>query len=135
MPRLGTRSRENLDTCDRRLVEVCHRVIEIVDFAVVEGHRGQELQELHYAEGRSKVRWPNGAHNQNPSKAVHLLPWPFDSERDWLNFRHFDQLAGIVRGVSAMLGIRIRWGGDWDCDWDLHDQSFNDLLHYELRPL
>jgi peptidoglycan L-alanyl-D-glutamate endopeptidase CwlK len=27
---------------------------------------------------------------------------------------------------------RIRWGGDWDMDNDLSDNTFNDLVHFEL---
>ena len=34
-------------------------------------------------------------------------------------------------GVAAAEGIKIRWGGDWDRDNDLADQSFNDLVHFE----
>jgi peptidoglycan L-alanyl-D-glutamate endopeptidase CwlK len=35
-------------------------------------------------------------------------------------------------GIAAKMGIKIRWGGDWDRDEELHDQTFFDLPHFEL---
>ena len=40
--------------------------------------------------------------------------------------------GGFVKGVASQKGIKIRWGGDWDSDNDLHDQNFIDLPHFEL---
>ena len=44
----------------------------------------------------------------------------------------FYYFGGIVRGIALEMGIRIRWGGDWDGDHTLNDQNFNDLLHFEV---
>jgi len=30
------------------------------------------------------------------------------------------------------MGIRLRWGGDWDGDTELDDNKFDDLPHFEL---
>jgi hypothetical protein len=39
-------------------------------------------------------------------------------------------------GIGLVKGINLRWGGDWDRDSDLKDQTFNDLGHIEVvRPL
>ena len=35
-------------------------------------------------------------------------------------------------GVADMLGVSIRWGGDWDKDYDEKDERFRDLPHFEL---
>ena len=35
-------------------------------------------------------------------------------------------------GRAVELGIRLRWGGDWDGDNELRDQTFNDLVHFEV---
>ena len=40
-------------------------------------------------------------------------------------------MAGLVLGIAAVFGIKIRWGGDWDSDNDLNDQKFMDLAHFE----
>ena len=41
--------------------------------------------------------------------------------------------AGFVKGIALMLGIPIRWGGDWNGNNDLKDNNFDDLPHFELR--
>jgi hypothetical protein len=41
--------------------------------------------------------------------------------------------AGYVKGIAMMLGIPIRWGGDWNSNNDLKDNNFDDLPHFELR--
>jgi hypothetical protein len=43
--------------------------------------------------------------------------------------------AGFVMGLATAmnLGDRIRWGGDWDGDHELTDQTFDDLVHFEMR--
>jgi len=50
---------------------------------------------------------------------------------DW-DKRPFDHFAGVVRAVAYEMDISIRWGGDWDGDWNLFDQTFNDLVHFEV---
>ena len=30
------------------------------------------------------------------------------------------------------MNIKLRWGGDWDRDTQVKDNSFDDLLHFEL---
>ncbi len=50
-------------------------------------------------------------------------------------FKSFARLAGHYEGVASVLGYTLRWGGDWDRDGDLLDQSFFDLPHLEIvRP-
>ncbi len=41
--------------------------------------------------------------------------------------------GGFVLGIAQTMGIAIRYGGDWDSDKDLTDQTFQDITHYELR--
>ena len=44
-------------------------------------------------------------------------------------------MSGIIKGISLMMGIPIRWGGDWQGDMtfnrNIHN-PLNDLDHYEL---
>jgi len=40
--------------------------------------------------------------------------------------------AGFVLGIASILNIKIRCGADWDSDKDIHDQTFDDLCHFEL---
>jgi hypothetical protein len=63
-----------------------------------------------------------------PSRAVDVAPYPID----WNDFKRFYHFAGIVRAVAHQRGVKIRWGGDWDSDFDFKDERFLDLPHFEL---
>lgn len=132
MPQFSQKSIDILNTCDPNLVKLFTEVVKIVDCTVICGHRGQKDQDQAFAEGRSKLKWPNGQHNKLPSRAVDVAPYYPDTKIRWNDAKGFIHFAGIVRGVAAGLGIKVRWGGDWDGDFDLLDNSFNDLPHFEL---
>ncbi len=133
MPSFSQRSLERLATCDPRLQEILTKAIEIYDFTILQGHRSKEEQDKAFAEGRSKVKWPNSKHNTYPSKAVDIAPWFSEQPHiRWDDRESFVYLAGIIKGIAHSLGYTIRWGGDWDRDNDLKDQTFNDLPHFEL---
>jgi hypothetical protein len=38
----------------------------------------------------------------------------------------------MLRGIAHEMGVKIRWGGDWDSDGEIKDNSFDDLVHVEL---
>lgn len=129
MPRFSATSRSRLANCDESLQRLFERVVSRWDCTVVEGHRDQEAQDRAFREGKSQLRWPNGKHNRLPSRAVDVAPYPID----WGNTKRFYAFGGYVLGVAEEMGIELRWGGDWDGDRDLDDQSFNDLVHFELK--
>lgn len=128
MPKFGRKSREQLSTCDSKLQELFNEVIKHIDCSVLEGHRGQERQNRLYDEGKSKVRFPDGRHNASPSNAVDITPWPVD----WADRERQTLFAGFVLGMANRMGISIRWGGDWDRDWQVNDNKFDDFPHFEL---
>lgn len=131
MPGFGKTSIENLRTCDERLQQVFNHAIKIIDCTIIEGHREKEKQDRYFAEGKSKVNFPDGKHNKTPSQALDACPW-VNGSLSW-DTRHCIYLAGIVTGVAEMMGIKIRWGGDWDMDREpITDQEFQDLVHFEL---
>jgi len=127
MPKFGTRSTAQLATVHRKLRTICEIAIRIVDFSVLEGHRSAEEQERVYNLGLSKVL--KGKHNEKPSLAVDLAPYPVD----WEDKRRFYLLAGVMLTVAWFMRTKLRWGGDWDGDGDLNDQTFNDLGHFEIE--
>ena len=128
MARFSALSRERLGTCAEQLQRVFYEVIKHFDCIILEGHRGQALQDLYVAQGKSKVKWPNGKHNSLPSKAVDAIPFPVD----WDDVNRICYFAGYVMATALSMGIRLRWGKDWDMDTDLNDQRFRDGPHYEL---
>ena len=129
MPRFGRKSKERLASCDPMLQKLFNEVIKHVDCGVLEGHRGEERQNKFYDEGKSKVRYPNGRHNANPSLAVDVTPYPVD----WEDRERQTLFAGFVLGIARGLGITVRWGGDWDMDFDVQDNKFDDFPHFEIK--
>ncbi len=80
------------------------------------------------APDRSKIRWPDGKHNTVPSSAVDVTPYPVvwdDRERQTL-------FAGFVLATAKAMDIDLRWGGDWDRDTEVRDNTFDDLVHFEI---
>lgn len=110
----------------------CNRVLqEVADISLVCGHRTQKEQNEAFENGFSKVRWPDGKHNQLPSVAVDLQPYPYPEDAMKLR-QALGYIAGRMIEMAATDGIEIRWGGDWDQDGEVLDQTFDDLFHLEL---
>lgn len=128
MYRFGKKSLEKLSQLDERLQRVLKKAIELMDFAILEGSRDEQTQNEYFRLGKSKVQFPNSKHNQTPSKAVDLVPYPID----WADQSRFHFLAGLIIGIGKAEGVEIRWGGDWNRNGKFHDQSFHDLPHFEI---
>ena len=129
MPKFGRKSRKRLNTCDEDLIFLFEEVVKYFDCSVLEGHRGKRLQNKYFKEGKSKLKFPEGNHNKKPSKAVDVVPYPIDfNDRERMTY-----FAGFVKGMAAVLGIPIRWGGDWNSNTEVKDNNFDDLPHFELR--
>lgn len=131
MPQFSDASNLKLNQCDERLQALFREVVKSYDCKVICGHRGQAEQDKAFAEGRSKLKYPQGKHNSIPSKAVDVGPYVTSKGLSWDN-RQCTHFGGYVMGVASQMGIKIRWGGDWDKDQDVQDQTFNDLVHFEL---
>lgn len=134
MPKFGSRSLSNLSECHPDLQVLFGEVIEHFDCAVIEGRRGQEEQDRLFDAGKSKLKFPRSMHNKSPSMAADVVPYPID----WNDHRRFYLFGGFVLGVAAKLldtgdmTHRVRYGGDWDMDFSISDQTFHDLPHFEL---
>ena len=129
MPRFGKKSKKQLSTCDKKLQEVFNEVIKTVDCSVLEGHRDKVSQNKYYKEGKTRLQYPLGRHNELPSRAADVVPYPID----WDDRERFTLFAGFVLGIAKSMGIILRWGGDWDMDWEVNDNKFDDFPHFELR--
>lgn len=137
MYRYGERSQRVLSTLHPDLKTLCKRLITLKDTALIEGHRSNERQQELLEEGKTKVGPGKSKHNLRPSHAVDMLPWPF-SQEDWNDRDKFHLHAGYVLAVADRLyhegrmSRRVRWGGDWDKDWETSDNVFDDFPHFEL---
>ena len=125
MPKFGKRSRERLKGVKPELVNVLNELIKLMDVTIIEGLRTEERQNELVSQGKSKTKYSKHL----SGKAVDLAPYPID----WKDKERFYFFAGYVKGVASQMGIELRWGGDWDGDTQVHDQTFMDLPHFELK--
>jgi len=129
MPFFGKQSEENLATCHEDLVSVARTVIQVFNFSVICGKRDKVAQNAAFFANLSTKMFPMGKHNTEPkSEAMDVAPYPID----WNDRERFIYLAGYMMMAAYLLGIKIRWGGDWDSDTNMKDQTFFDLGHFEI---
>tara|TARA_R100000781_G_C4008989_1_gene102995 strand:- start:136 stop:519 length:384 start_codon:yes stop_codon:yes gene_type:complete len=124
MPHFGKRSKERLKGVDIRLQHILRRLVKIMDVTIIEGLRTQERQNELLKKGASKTKYSKHIEG----KAVDVAPYPID----WEDRERFHYMGGMLRGIAHELDIKIRWGGDWDSDGEIADNSFDDLVHVEL---
>lgn len=126
---ISAKSMTKLLSCDKRLQDVILKVAKTWDILVIEGHRGEEAQNKAFENGFTKLKFPHGKHNKNPSMAVDISPEPYDAkDRERITF-----LAGYVMSVADTMGVSLRWGGDWNGDKKLKDNNFDDLFHFQIE--
>ena len=125
---LGKQSLSRLRGVHPLLVGVVVRAIRITtaDFTVYEGLRTMARQNELVAAGKSKTL--NSRHLTG-----HAVDLPA--------YRHGVPVWDRVLAqpiMNAMMqsardcGVELRWGGDWDMDGDQGDETFRDLVHFEL---
>lgn len=131
---LDKRSRRTYDTLHPDMQRLVDEVREVFPVILVWGFRDKKTQNMLYEAGRTQVKWPDSFHNttdhrgQPKSKAVDMYPAPIN----WGDRERMTLLAGVVLGIAHCRRIHVRWGGDWDMDTEVKDNSFDDLGHYEL---
>ena len=96
-----------------------------MDVTIIEGLRSQERQNELMAKGASKTKYSKHIEG----KAVDLAPYPIN----WDDRERFHYMGGMLRGIAKNMKVSIRWGGDWDSDGEIADNSFDDLVHVELK--
>lgn len=136
--KLSARSLSRLEGVHPDLVRIVKRAIEITrqDFSVLEGVRTPERQAELYAQGRSKpgqiVTWTMTSNHFKQADgyghAVDLVPYPLD----WSDLRAFDAIAMAMFDAADELGLKIRWGADWDMDGKPREKGESDSPHFEL---
>jgi peptidoglycan L-alanyl-D-glutamate endopeptidase CwlK len=133
----GERSLKNLKGVHPSLVKVVHRALEIglVDFTVICGVRTDAEQAALYAQGRTKpgpkVTWTlNSNHRVNPKTgfghAVDLFPGT------WSDLSKYDLMNRAMMQAAKELGVKIRWGANWDGDKMIREKGETDNPHFEL---
>jgi hypothetical protein len=98
---------------------------------IIEGHRSDERQAEMLATGMSTLGPGKSKHNRSPSEAVDMAPI-LSGKIPWEDKESFVMFGGFVMGIAHEMGIKIRWGGDWDSDWNVREHSLFDGPHFEL---
>lgn len=135
----SAKSLKNLEGVHPSLVKVVKRALELskTDFTVLEGVRSQERQNELWAQGRTNpgpvVTWvqtagAHGVHEDGFGHAVDLAPYPID----WNDLARFDQVAQAMFAAADELGVKLRWGADWNRNGKARERGESDSPHFEL---
>jgi peptidoglycan L-alanyl-D-glutamate endopeptidase CwlK len=135
---LGAKSRANLAGVHPRLAAVVEAAIKrsAVDFKVIEGVRTPERQRELYAQGRTKpgniVTWTLKSNHlvqaDGLGHAVDLLVAPYD----WKEGPQWKQMADAMLSAAKDLGVRVRWGKDWNQNGKIGEKGETDGPHFEI---
>lgn len=139
MYHFSPQSLKKLNECNDIIQKIMFDVIQIIDITVLEGFRNEEKQNEMFRNGKSNLEWPNSKHNSNPSQAIDIAPYPIiwpdplKYPGTWQkHLARFYYLGGIVIAMGRTYGVKIRWGGDWNMNNSFTDQTFDDLVHFEI---
>lgn len=136
--KLGGVSMAKLEGLHPDLVAVVLRAIQISeqDFMVTCGVRTYADQAELYAQGRTKpgpvVTWTmQSRHMPQPDGygyAVDVVPYPVD----WNTPAKFDAIANAMMQAADEIGVKIRWGADWNMNGKPREKGETDSPHFEL---
>lgn len=135
--------------------------ISQVDSTIIEGVRSDEQCYINFGKGRTaaqcqaggcpakyaaphmaKVTWVKHALSSNHRKktdgygyAVDMYPYPVSlvlagKPKDWEPL--FNQMAKDMMEAAKCVGVKIRWGADWDVDNIPRERGETDNPHFEL---
>jgi len=128
MPHYSNKSKNILSTCHPLIQDVFNEVIKHFDCTILAGFRSFDEQNEAYESGKSQLKFPESKHNQDPSHAIDVAPYPIN----WSDRDRFHLFGGYVLATARQMGVQLRWGGDWDRDTETKDNGFDDLPHFEL---
>jgi peptidoglycan LD-endopeptidase CwlK len=132
MPAFSGKSKAILATCHPDLQRLFNTVIKTFDCSPIDGYRNKKDQDAAVAGGKSKTPWPTSKHNSQPSMAVDVMPYPINWSDDPHNIEKLNFFGGYVMGVASQMGIKIRWGHDWDRNLTPDERGLVDRPHFEL---
>jgi peptidoglycan L-alanyl-D-glutamate endopeptidase CwlK len=124
--RLSQRSMTRLIGVHPDLVSVVQMAIQrtAVDFTVVEGIRTLAQQREYVTKGASQTMASYHLPQADGlGHAVDLAPL-VGGVIPWNNWHAFADLADLVKGCAAELGVPVEWGGDW--------KTFKDGPHFQI---
>ena len=140
MPAFSETSEARLKTCHPKIIQIMRFAIEVIDFKILCGYRGEEEQNAAYPK-YSLVKYPLSKHNHMEdgkpcSLAIDIIPYDniLHTIVGWDDAESFALLAGHVKMAAYAFDIKLRWGHDWNNNNILSDEKgkFVDRPHFEL---
>lgn len=132
----GAKSNTELASIKPQLAAVVRRALEIspIDLTVIEGRRTIERQRELYAQGRTTpgkiVAWTMDSKHLT-GDAVDVAP-VVNGVTPWKDTKAFITVGKAMFTAAQELGVRIRWGYDWDQDGNIQERGEYDGPHFEL---
>lgn len=113
----------------QRVVDEVLRILPApLDLKLLCGWRSSAEQAAAYRTGKSQKKPGTSKHELTPARAVDAALFPVHFADEVM----FGYLAGVFAIASANVGVKTRWGGDWDGDGSTLDHTLRDLDHWEL---
>lgn len=112
----GPRSQSNINQLHGSLVRILYAFADSaprsLDIIVTDGHRGETAQNKAFDEGKSKLRFPDSAHNKLPARAFDFC---CAGTKDPYDRNEMLMRQGALRLVAFELDIDLKPLIDWDC--------------------
>jgi len=150
MAKLGQGSLKNMHGLHPDLILLIEASIKDtpIDFSITSGVRTTKEQQALYAQGRTTkgavVTQKDGVKKKSNHQvkadgkghAFDFCPY-INGGLSWNNTSAFIAIALHIKAKAKCLGIKVRWGADWDNDGITKaqgdtDEGFVDLPHIEL---
>ena len=135
MPKFSQDSFSKLSTCHADLQVLFYEIIKYYDCTILCGYRNKADQEAAFAAGNTKLHYPEGKHNHQPSLAVDVISYPIDFNVEKRAFWFGGYVLGIAQKLKdeGKMTHSIRWGGAWNGLGELNSKGMlNDLVHFEI---
>lgn len=131
MPKFSNKSLAKLEQCHEDLQTLFNEVIKEWDCTIICGYRNEKEQNRAFKAGHSKLQYPKSKHNQIPSLAVDVLPYPIDygDKKRILEFTNTVKRIANELYDKKIITSNIVWGGDWHSIID----DFVDLILGETK--
>ena len=149
MPKYGQTSNSRLDSVRSKGIKAVFRqVVRYFDNTIPKygGTRTIDEQVMLFNRGSSKTLESRHLDGMAVDAIPYPVRWPRELQPDENGMVHvetakayakdlgrFYYFGGYVLGTADCMGVHLDWGGDWDSDRDVHDQSFDDLLHFQEK--
>ena len=120
--RFGNRSLQQLDTVDPKLKALAIRALELSphDFTIIQGKRTVQQSAQNIANGTSFLKDPSKSKHIT-GDAIDFAPY-INGKIDWNDLEAFWAVKKAFEQAGKELGIKLRFGADWNASGDYHDE-------------